>query len=117
MKLGPVLMVALVAGCGDSGPSFKSNCEANAPSEEALARDGSRLYVSNGGHDPMYGIENDMSKHYNVVEVFDIAGSPPQLAKTGEIHLPFAGAATKLARMPSGMALSSDGKTLYVACQ
>src|SRR3954470_23564842 len=38
MNLRPVLMVALVAaGCGDSGPSFQSNCEAAAPSEEALA--------------------------------------------------------------------------------
>ncbi|MDB4971217.1 MAG: beta-propeller repeat-containing protein [Myxococcales bacterium] len=83
----------------------------------ALSADGSRLYVSNGGYDPKYGIENDLSKHYNVVEVFDIAGTPPQLTRAGEIHLPFAGGANKLARMPSGLALSGDGKTLYVACQ
>src|SRR5205814_1676899 len=82
----------------------------------ALSSDGSRLYVSNGGYDPEYGVENDLSKHYNVVEVFDLAGSPPKLARVGEIHVPFAGGANKQACLPSGMTLSSDGKTLYVAC-
>jgi DNA-binding beta-propeller fold protein YncE len=83
----------------------------------ALTSDGKRLYVSDGAFDPLSGTEPDMSKHYNVVEVYDIAGMPPQLNRTGEIRLMFAGATAKQARMPSGMTLSSDGKTLYVATQ
>jgi DNA-binding beta-propeller fold protein YncE len=83
----------------------------------ALSADGSKLYVSDGAHDPLYGGDPDQSKHYNVIEVYDIAGSPPQLTKSGEIHLMFVGAASPQARLPSGLALSADGNTLYAACQ
>ena len=83
----------------------------------ALSPDGKKLYVSDGAHDPSYGSEPDQSKHYNVVEVYDVAGSPPQLTKSDEIHLMFVGAPVPQARMPTGLALSSDGNTLYVACQ
>jgi DNA-binding beta-propeller fold protein YncE len=83
----------------------------------ALSADGSKLYVSDGAHDPLDGSEPDMSKHYNVIEIYDVAGSPPQLTKSGEIHLLFVGASSPQARMPTGLALSSDGNTLYVACQ
>ncbi len=82
----------------------------------ALTADGKRLYVSDGAHDPMYGKQPDMSKHYNVIEVYDIAGSPPTLTRSAEIHLPFSGTASK-PRLPSGLALSADEKRLYVACQ
>src|SRR5207249_1050583 len=60
--------------------------------------------------------ESDPAKHYNVIEVFDLVGSPPQLMKNDaeEIHLH----SNKLsARLPSGMVLSSDEKTLYVVTQ
>jgi DNA-binding beta-propeller fold protein YncE len=83
----------------------------------ALTADGKRLYVSDGGFDPLFGSEPDPSKHYNVVEVFDISGSPPTLTRAGEIRLYFAGAGSPVARLPSGLALSADEKTLYVACQ
>jgi DNA-binding beta-propeller fold protein YncE len=83
----------------------------------ALSSDGSKLYVSDGAHDPLYGSEPDQSKHYNVIEVYDVAGSPPQLTRSNEIHLMFVGAAAPQARLPSGLALSADGNTMYVACQ
>ncbi|MCU1283489.1 MAG: family beta-propeller repeat-containing protein, partial [bacterium] len=98
----------------------RSSDDAKAPAlfyGLALSADGSKLYVSDGAHDPLAGIETDQSKHYNVIEIFDVAGSPPQLTKSGEIHLMFAGTAAPKARLPSGLALSSDGNTLYVACQ
>jgi DNA-binding beta-propeller fold protein YncE len=76
----------------------------------ALTKDGKKLYVSDGAHDPVPATELDMSKHYNVVEVFDIIGSPPMLSKSGEIHL-FG------SRLPSGLALSADEQLLYVVTQ
>lgn len=83
----------------------------------ALSPDGGKLYVSDGAHDPLYRSEPDMTKHYNVVEVYDIAGSPPQLTKNSEIHLMFTNPMSPQPRLPSGLALSADGNTLYVACQ
>ncbi len=82
----------------------------------ALTKDGSKLYVSDGGYDPVPDSEEDLSKHYNVVEAFDIVGSPPMLQKADaeEIHLFYNGAS---ARLPAGMALSADEKTLYVTTQ
>jgi DNA-binding beta-propeller fold protein YncE len=82
----------------------------------ALTADGKRLYVSDGGYDPLYGGEPDQTKHYNVVEVYDLVGSPPTLSRAGEIRLMFSGVAGR-PRLPSGLALSADEKTLYVACQ
>ena len=99
---------------------LRSSDDAKAPAlfyGMALTSDGKRLFVSDGGYDPLYGSEPDQSKHYNVVEVFDVTGTPPQLTRTSEIHLMFAGAAAKMARLPAGMTLSSDDKTLYVATQ
>jgi DNA-binding beta-propeller fold protein YncE len=98
----------------------RSSDDAKAPAlfyGLALSSDGSKLYVSDGAHDPLSGVEADQSKHYNIVEIFDIAGSPPQLTRSGEIHLMFAGAAAPKARLPAGLTLSADGATLYVACQ
>jgi YVTN family beta-propeller protein len=83
----------------------------------ALSADGSKLYVSDGAHDPLYQSEPDMTKHYNVIEVYDIAGSPPQLTKNSEIHLMFTNPMSPTPRLPSGLALSPDGNTLYAACQ
>ncbi len=83
----------------------------------ALSADGSKLYVSDGAHDPLYKLEPNQAKHYNIVEVYDIAGSPPQLTKTSEIHLMFSNPSSPTPRLPSGLALSADGNTLYVACQ
>jgi DNA-binding beta-propeller fold protein YncE len=82
----------------------------------ALTRDGKKIYVSNGGYDPIPDSEKDPTKHYNVIQVFGLVGDPPQLQAIDaeEIHLPLNGASQ---RLPSGMALSSDEKTLYVVTQ
>jgi DNA-binding beta-propeller fold protein YncE len=81
----------------------------------ALTSDGQTLYVSDGGYDP--STDMDPTKHYNVIEVMSLAGSPPQLTRTDELRLPFGGAASSTARYPAGLALSADGARLFVACQ
>lgn len=83
----------------------------------ALTADGKRLYVSDGGYDPLYGSEPDLSKHYNLVEAYDLVGAPPALSRAGEIRLFFSGGAAKKQRLPAGLALSGDETKLYVACQ
>jgi DNA-binding beta-propeller fold protein YncE len=80
----------------------------------ALTRDGSTLYVSNGAYDPTPDSEPDPAKHFNVIDVFTLAGAPPVLQKTTEIHLFSNGISP---RLPAGMALSADEKTLYVTTQ
>ncbi|MCA1664425.1 MAG: hypothetical protein LC659_09185, partial [Myxococcales bacterium] len=75
----------------------------------ALTASGTRIYVSDGGYDPGAAT----SKHYNVVEVFDVVGSPPQLVRAEEIDLAYSGTTP---RYPAGLALSGDNK-LYVATQ
>ncbi|MCU1283128.1 MAG: family beta-propeller repeat-containing protein, partial [bacterium] len=80
----------------------------------ALTADGKRIYVSDGGYDP--GSAAGGSKHYNLVEVFDLVGSPPQLTPFEQIELPFEGVNAPSPRYPAGLALSSDDK-LYVATQ
>jgi YVTN family beta-propeller protein len=84
----------------------------------ALSADGTRLYVSDGGYDPVPDSE-PMDRHYNTVEVYDLVGSPPQLVKndTLTLRLYFQSQQGFANRVPSGIALSSDGKLLYVACQ
>jgi DNA-binding beta-propeller fold protein YncE len=84
----------------------------------ALTADGKTLYVSDGAYDPVPDSVADKTQHYNVIEIFSIAGSPPSLNRTGEIHLPFTGtAAAGNNRLPAGLALAADEKTLYVAAQ
>jgi DNA-binding beta-propeller fold protein YncE len=86
----------------------------------ALAKDGKRLYVSDGAYDPVSPTERDLTKHYNVIETFDLTGSPPQLTKVPslEIHLSFNGVSGGAQqRLPAGMQLSTDERTLYVVNQ
>ncbi len=86
----------------------------------ALTRDGKRLYVSDGGYDP---VDDSLppAQHYNTVDAFDIAGDPPQLTRNDaqQIKLYFSvsngGAASP--RLTAGLQLSSDEKLLYVATQ
>jgi DNA-binding beta-propeller fold protein YncE len=82
----------------------------------AVTQDGSKLYVSDGAYDPIPDSEMDPSKHYNVIEEFDLVGDPPMLQKNDalEIHLFNNGTS---ARLPAGMVLSADDKTLYVVTQ
>jgi DNA-binding beta-propeller fold protein YncE len=82
----------------------------------ALTKDGKRLYVADGGYDPVPPSEKDLHNHYNVVDVLAIAGSPPMLQPLDDqqIHLKFNGT---IPRYPAGIALSADEKTLYVAAQ
>ncbi|MSP60119.1 MAG: hypothetical protein EXR72_07215 [Myxococcales bacterium] len=86
----------------------------------ALTKDGKRLYVSNGGHDPVAD-SVPTAQHYNPIDVFDLAGSPPKLVRNdpARIKLFFSvhdGGAPKQ-RLPAGITLSSDEKLLYVATQ
>ena len=81
----------------------------------ALTKDGKRLYVSNGGYDPVAD-SAPTAMHYNTVQVFDVAGTPPVLTKNDalELHLFFDSAGQ---RVPTGLALSADETLLYVANQ
>jgi DNA-binding beta-propeller fold protein YncE len=81
----------------------------------ALTADGKRLYVSNGGYDPVDDAQ-PLSAHYNTIEVFDVGGTPPTLSRNDAATL-------KLyydngqQRVPTGITLSSDETLLYVANQ
>ncbi|HEX6835125.1 MAG TPA: bifunctional YncE family protein/alkaline phosphatase family protein [Polyangia bacterium] len=81
----------------------------------ALTKDGKRLYVSNGGYDPVAD-SAPPAMHYNTVQVFDVAGTPPVLTKNDalELHLYYDSAGQ---RVPTGVALSADESILYVANQ
>ncbi|MGZ3439096.1 MAG: YncE family protein, partial [Polyangia bacterium] len=81
----------------------------------AVSRDGSRIYVSNGGYDPVAD-SAPPAMHYNTIQVFDIAGTPPALTQNDALGLKLFYAATGQ-RVPSGMALSGDETLLYVATQ
>jgi YVTN family beta-propeller protein len=80
----------------------------------ALTKDGSKIYVSNGTFDGAPASETDPTKHFNVIQTFSLAGTPPALTElTAEvIHLPFI-ATSGTARWPAGLQLSADEKTLY----
>jgi YVTN family beta-propeller protein len=81
----------------------------------APTKDGSKLYVSNGGYDPVAD-SSPAAMHYNTIQVFDVAGTPPVLTKNDalELHLFFDNG---VQRVPTGIALSSDETLLYVATQ
>ncbi len=85
----------------------------------AVTPDGKRLYVSNGGYDPIPDAE-PANSHYNTIEVYDLEGTPPQLVKNDALTLKLyfmPSAAGTVERLPSGIELSSDQKLLYVANQ
>ena len=85
----------------------------------ALTQDGKRLYVSNGGYDPVAD-QVPLGQHYNTIDVFDLVGSPPKLVRNEPAMLKLrfnASASTGTARLPAGMTLSSNEKLLYVATQ
>ncbi len=81
----------------------------------ALTSDGKRIYVSNGGYDPIPDTQ-PITQHYNTVQVFDIAGTPPVLTANDPLTLQLVFSSDGQ-RVPSGVALSSDDKLLYVANQ
>jgi len=81
----------------------------------AVTQDGKRLYVANGGYDPVPDAQ-PMPMHYNTVEVFALAGTPPQLMPNDALGLKLDFSAAGQ-RIPSGIVLSSDEKLLYVANQ
>ena len=81
----------------------------------ALTSDGKRLYVSNGGYDPVPDSQ-PAAMHYNTIQVFDLVGTPPMLVENTALDLKLMYSAIGQ-RVPSGLALSADGNTLYVACQ
>jgi DNA-binding beta-propeller fold protein YncE len=86
----------------------------------ALTASGSKLYVSDGGYDGAPASESDAKKHFNVIESYSIAGSPPALQRldSEEIHLYFSPSGSSAQpRYPAGLALSADEKTLFVATQ
>lgn len=81
----------------------------------ALTKDGKRLYVSNGGYDPVDDAQ-PTAMHYNTVQVFDVAGSPPALSRNDALTVRLY-YVTSGQRVPTGIALSSDETRLYVATQ
>jgi YVTN family beta-propeller protein len=81
----------------------------------ALSKSGTRLYVSNGGYDPVADA-TPVAMHYNTIQVFDIAGTPPMLTANDALGLKlYYDAAGQ--RVPTGIALSADETLLYVANQ
>lgn len=79
-----------------------------------------KLYVSDGTFDGAPASESDLTKHFNVVEVYSLApaapGGPPTLTKLDaeQIDLPFVGTPQNaVQRIPAGLALSADGAHLY----
>lgn len=81
----------------------------------ALTKDGKRLYVSNGGYDPVDDAVPQLM-HYNTVQVFDVAGSPPVLTRNDALELKLYYVAAGQ-RIPTGIVLSADETRLYVANQ
>jgi YVTN family beta-propeller protein len=81
----------------------------------ALSADGRRLYVSDGGYDPVPDSQ-PIAAHYNVVEVYDLTGDPPALARNDALTLQLKFSSVT-GRYPAGIELSSDEKLLYVATQ
>jgi DNA-binding beta-propeller fold protein YncE len=81
----------------------------------AVTADGKRLYVSNGGHDPVDSSQPP-AMHYNTIEGYDITGTPPSLTRNDAATIKLAfGAGGQ--RIPTGIALSADETKLYVANQ
>jgi DNA-binding beta-propeller fold protein YncE len=83
----------------------------------AVTQDGKKLYVANGGYDPVPDSVMDLSMHYNTVQVFDLVGTPPQLMANDALTLKLSYTAQGNQRVPSGITLSSDETLLYVANQ
>ncbi len=81
----------------------------------AVSSDGKRLYVSNGGYDPVADSEPP-AMHYNTVQVFDLVGTPPVLTANDALTLKLMFTASGQ-RIPTGIALSADESKLYVANQ
>ncbi len=81
----------------------------------AITHDGKRIYVSNGGHDPV-AASMPPPMHYNTVEVYDVAGTPPALTRNDALTLELRYSANGQ-RIPTGIALSADETKLYVANQ
>jgi YVTN family beta-propeller protein len=81
----------------------------------AFTQDGKRLYVANGGYDPVPDSQ-PQPMHYNTVDAFDLSGTPPQLTHNDAATLKLDYSANGQ-RIPSGITLSADEKLLYVANQ
>jgi YVTN family beta-propeller protein len=85
----------------------------------ALAKNGQRIYVSNGGYDAVDD-NQPLASHYNTVEVYDLMGAPPILVRNDAltIKLLFSKSGNSFVqRLPSGLQLSADEQLLYVANQ
>lgn len=88
----------------------------------AVTANGKRVYVSNGGHDPVAdAVPNE--QHYNTIDVFDVvrdASGVPSLAMNEGLRVKLYWQVANQAaqnRYPSGIQLSADEKLLYVANQ
>jgi DNA-binding beta-propeller fold protein YncE len=82
----------------------------------AVSHDGKKLYVSNGGYDPVDDSQ-PAPMHYNTIQVFDITGSPPTLVEDPGSPLKLSISSLLTGRIPTGIVLAPDDSLLYVANQ